>query len=192
MPKPPLTAREEAFCQKFLELGNKSEAYRQAGYSVARMAPATCNVRATELSQRPRVAARIAELQAAACTRHELTLDRVIEEYEAVGFSRYDEVIEFAAGVRKLRPYAEIPDPARRAIQSVTSKQVGTRKTRMPDGSVVSEPIFEDVVKLHDKAPALTALAKRVGLHIEAGEAVADGLEALLRRIDGQDRGLPQ
>jgi hypothetical protein len=66
--KPELTIKQERFALAFLELGDASAAYRQV-YDAAAMKATTINVKASELKRNPKVAARIAELQAQAAER---------------------------------------------------------------------------------------------------------------------------
>jgi len=57
-----LTIKQEAFCQKYIETGNASEAYRQA-YDASAMKPATVNKRSNELFANGAITGRIAELR---------------------------------------------------------------------------------------------------------------------------------
>ena len=68
-----MTPKQEAFCQKFIELGNASAAYR-ASYDAEKMKPATVNRRAKELLDNGKIGARIDELRAAHLLRHEMTV----------------------------------------------------------------------------------------------------------------------
>lgn len=73
-----LTPKQEGFCQKFVELGNASEAYRQV-YSASKMKPATVNVKASELLASGKIAVRVAELKAHHAERHDVTVDMIRE-----------------------------------------------------------------------------------------------------------------
>lgn len=76
-----LTPKQESFCQKFIELGNASEAYRQS-YNCERMKTSTINSRAKELRKDGPITARIDELQADHRERHDWTVDDAIIELE--------------------------------------------------------------------------------------------------------------
>lgn len=76
-----LSPKQEAFCQRYLETGNASEAYRKAGYS-SNMSDKTVNEASSRLLKNNKVLARVAELQAATVKRHELTIDDIINELE--------------------------------------------------------------------------------------------------------------
>lgn len=76
-----LTPKQESFCQKFIELGNASEAYRQS-YNCERMKTSTINSRAKELRKDGPITARIDELQADHRERHDWTVDDALTELE--------------------------------------------------------------------------------------------------------------
>lgn len=69
-----MTPKQEKFCQLYIELGNASEAYRQA-YDTKNMQPATINVKACQLLGQDKIAVRVRELRNAAAERHEMTVD---------------------------------------------------------------------------------------------------------------------
>lgn len=81
MMKRPLTPKQEKFAQLYVELGNASEAYRRS-YNASRMKPATVNRMATANLDNHKIAARVAELQAVAAERHEVTVDSLTKELE--------------------------------------------------------------------------------------------------------------
>ena len=58
-----LTPKQEKFCQLYIELGNASEAYRQA-YSCDKMKPESIHVNAAKLLENTKITLRISELQA--------------------------------------------------------------------------------------------------------------------------------
>ena len=68
-----LTAKQEAFCREYLADRNAAAAYRRAGYS-----PARANVGGAEMLRNATVRARIAELEAEAAERNEVSVDWVI------------------------------------------------------------------------------------------------------------------
>ena len=78
-----LTGKQTLFALKAVETGNASEAYRWA-YNTERMQKVTIIRKATELMARPIVAARVAELRAAAAERSELTIDLVVQGFLAI------------------------------------------------------------------------------------------------------------
>jgi phage terminase small subunit len=73
---PELTPKQEKFCALYVELGNASEAYRQA-YDASRMQAATINVKASQLLAQAKITVRVAELKAEHAERHAMTVDRI-------------------------------------------------------------------------------------------------------------------
>ena len=76
-----LTIKQETFCQKYLETGNASEAYRQA-YDAENMKPETVKKRASELLGRGDVAGTIAAMRGAVQQTHGVTVASLIVELE--------------------------------------------------------------------------------------------------------------
>lgn len=76
-----LTPKQEKFCQLYIELGNASEAYRQS-YNAEKMKPEAVHVQAARLQENPKIALRIAELQAEHAQRHRVTVDDLLVELE--------------------------------------------------------------------------------------------------------------
>ena len=86
-PITPLTKRQEAFAHAYAELGNARQAYAAAGYS-QNNSLTTQQKEAHKLLHHPKVAPRIAELQANARRRaeaeHGVTVDRLTDMYLAI------------------------------------------------------------------------------------------------------------
>jgi len=76
-----LTPKQEKFAQKYVELGNASEAYRQS-YDASKMKADSINVNASKLLADAKVALRVKELQEAAVKRHEVTVDDIVAELD--------------------------------------------------------------------------------------------------------------
>ncbi len=76
-----LTLKQEAFCQRYIETGNASEAYRLA-YNAGGMKPATINRKAVELTQNGKVAARVDELKKGLAKAHQVTVASLLLELE--------------------------------------------------------------------------------------------------------------
>lgn len=69
-----LTSKQENFCIAYIKTGNASEAYRQC-YNIKKMKPESINRKAKELLDNGKIAARIAELQAPAIKKAQITLE---------------------------------------------------------------------------------------------------------------------
>ncbi|MDH7548255.1 terminase small subunit [Stenotrophomonas geniculata] len=76
-----LTPKQESFCQRYLETGNASEAYRLC-YSAEKAKPETVNRSAKELLDNPKIAARLSELRAEALVDHSVTIASLLKELE--------------------------------------------------------------------------------------------------------------
>ena len=79
--KKKLTIKQEKFCQKYVELGNASEAYRQS-YNAGKMATHVINNKASELLKVGGVRVRTEELQKHHQERHNVTVTSLTEEFE--------------------------------------------------------------------------------------------------------------
>lgn len=73
-----MTPKQEKFCTLYIELGNASEAYRQA-YSAGRMKAESIAVQAAKMIASPKIALRLAELKAAHAERHNMTVDDIAD-----------------------------------------------------------------------------------------------------------------
>lgn len=85
-----LTPKQEKFCQLYIELGNASEAYRQA-YNAKNMTTGAINTNAKKLLKDTPIALRIEELQQEHRQRHNLTIDNIIadlQEYRDICMGR--------------------------------------------------------------------------------------------------------
>jgi phage terminase small subunit len=75
-----LTPKQEKFCQLYVEIGNASEAYRQAYNSKSK--PEAVNVRASEMLSDRKISVRVNELRAGHAKRHAVTVDSLLAELE--------------------------------------------------------------------------------------------------------------
>lgn len=71
-----MTPKQEKFCALYIELGNASEAYRQA-YDAARMKPESIAVQAAKMLASPKIALKVEMLKAQHAERHDMTVDRI-------------------------------------------------------------------------------------------------------------------
>ena len=76
-----LTPKQEKFAQKYIELGNASEAYRQA-YNAENMGVETIHVAASQLLAKHKVSIRVEELRLESAARHAVTVDSITKELE--------------------------------------------------------------------------------------------------------------
>lgn len=76
-----LTPKQENFCLHYLELGNASEAYRNAGYSKG-MSDKTVNEASARLLKNSKVIARLNELRKPIVEKTMITVEDLVKELE--------------------------------------------------------------------------------------------------------------
>lgn len=156
-----LTVRQERFIEQYLILGKGAEAARRAGY-----APRSAHATADKLLSKPRVAAALAEAQAARAKRVAIDAERVLQELARLSFADLGQVMDWGPQGVRLTPMAAL-DPIDRAAISEVVAEIGAERTKLK-------------VKLFNKPRALESLAKHLGLF--ARGAASTGLLA-----DGRD-----
>ena len=77
-------AKHELFAQKWHELDNKSEAYRQSHPASLRWKEKTVNTKASELSKVGEILGRYNELQEESSKRHGITVDSLLKELNEI------------------------------------------------------------------------------------------------------------
>jgi phage terminase small subunit len=75
-----LNPKQEKFAQLYVQLGNASEAYRQAYSSTAK--PESVNVNASKLLSETKVSLRVEEIREALRANHGITLQNLLDELE--------------------------------------------------------------------------------------------------------------
>lgn len=180
----PLTIKQEAFCQAYMRLGDKSAAYREV-YSCSKMKPETINVRASLLSNEYKVSIRIKELQNDAIQRNKATLDEVLMVLaDIIRFDPADMYDEEGS----LLPIHKMPKKVRMCIQSFEVQEVPSFNDEVPD-------TLTKKVKHYDKLSSVEKLMKHLGgyeldnkqktVNIFKGEDRQSRLEQLKRKLKG-------
>jgi phage terminase small subunit len=156
-----LTPKQEAFCQRYLETGNASEAYRLA-YDAEKMKPETVNRSAFELLENPKIATRLAELKARQLKRHDVTIDRVLAEFAKLAFLDIRKAFDEDGN---LKPVHELDDDTAAAIAGLEVEDLyeGRGESREHVGKLHK-------LKLSDKKGALDSLARHLGMFIDRSE----------------------
>lgn len=78
-----LTPKQEKFCQKYIETGNASEAYRQS-YNTNKMSDEAVKVEASKLLDNPKITLTLERLRSKHQKRHQITVDTLLAELEEV------------------------------------------------------------------------------------------------------------
>lgn len=102
------------------------------------------------------------------------------EEVCRLAYSDLRQLAEWGPSGVKLKPSAEIPLDAARAVQRVTSK-TKTRMVRTPDGEEIPETEVDVDIQLHSKTAALDLLHRMY----DKSQALRLELEAKLRAVAG-------
>ena len=176
-----LTPKQDAFCQRYLETGNASEAYRLS-YDAEKMKPNTVNRAAFELLENSKIAARIGELKAAQLKRHNVTVERVLSEYAKLAFLDIRKAFD---GEGNLKPVHDLDDDTAAAISGLEVEQLweGRGSDRERVGTLRK-------IKLSDKRAALDSLAKYLKMFSDAPAVnvtvLSEGDKALLDAYAGK------
>src|SRR3954453_10757168 len=166
-----LNDRQRRFVEQYLVDLNATQAAIRSGYSVA-----TANQIGARLLANVKVAAAIAEAQAARNRRTEVTADRVVLELARVAFGDPRRVMSWGPGGVRLRPSAELADEKAAIVAEMgetTTKEGGSLR-----------------LKTVDKLSALRLLAQHLGMLGESNVAVTVAtapavgeLQAVLLRV---------
>lgn len=162
-----LTPKQEAFCQKYIETGNASEAYRQS-YDAGNMKPESVSRKAFELLENGKITAHLETLKARQLKRHDVTIDRVLSEYAKLAFLDIRKAFDEQGN---LKPVHELDDNTAAAIAGIDVVENLGGMTVSEDG-VRRIDSFTKKVRLSDKRAALSDLAKYLGMFADAGVVV--------------------
>jgi len=147
-----LTPKQEQFCQKYIESGNVSEAYRQA--YAGNMKSETIHRNACALLENSKVATRIADLQAGHRQHHDVTIDLITAEL--------DEARQLA--LRLENPAAAVSAIIGKAkLHGLISNKIEVKAERMP----------KEEITLHEVARRI--ISKLMEVQMEAKEHSNNG-----------------
>ena len=103
-----LTLKQSSFCNKYIQTGNASEAYRQA-YNAKTMKAETIHRKAAELIENGKVTARIDELQSRIREDHKITIDTQVAKYRELFDQAESEIADSSQKVNaKIRILARL------------------------------------------------------------------------------------
>jgi phage terminase small subunit len=158
-----LTPKQEAFCLAYVETGNASEAYRRA-YDTSRMKDGVIRVKACEVMAHEAVDARIAELRATMVKRHEVTVDRIVQELAKIAFAN---MLDFITVQSDGTAYVDLSKLTRE--QAAAMGEIVTEEYTEGRGEDV-RPVKRVKFKLLDKLSALDKLGKHLGMFTDKHE----------------------
>jgi len=181
-----LTKAERIFVTEMTRDGNKTRAYRAAFPDVTY---GTAKTRGAQLAQRPDIAGEIAAARDASCRRLGMSAENVLREHRYIAFADILGLFDESGNLRHPR---DIPEPLRRAVQSVevsrervVARAVTTARTEEGGTKATTKTTthtYESLVKvrLWNKTESLNMLAKQLGL--KSSLPPLDQLLALLPR----------
>lgn len=149
-----LTIKQEKFCNKYLECGNASEAYRFA-YDCSRMTDKQIWEEASKLLSSPKVAQRIDYLKSHLAEAAGISALQIIREHQKIAFS---DATRIRNGWMSLKDFEALTDEEKACIKSVETKQT---KRVTPMG----EEVIDEQVKItcYDKQKALDSIVNMLG-----------------------------
>ncbi|HEV2263549.1 MAG TPA: terminase small subunit [Stellaceae bacterium] len=157
-----LSPRQQKFVEQYLITGVASQAAIRAGYS-----PASAWSAGSRLRRNPKIAKAIRVGRANEARRAQIAHERVLLELARVAFSDIGEVLDWTGGDDvTLRPKAKISPHHRAAIAEIVPRRMGKGPR----------------IKFHNKARALEALARHLGIFDNVVPAVPPDA-----RRDGRD-----
>lgn len=169
MRSPGLTDLQKLFVEEYLLDNNASAAAARAGYS-----PKSSGKIGSQLLGKTRIQEAIQEARQARSTRTELKADDVLKELSLIAYSDIGEIIDFTGTEPKLRPANEIPEGARRAIQSVKVRRVLKGKGKQARTVEITE------FRLWSKPHALDKSGQHLGLFKDAASGPQVSIQVLV------------
>jgi phage terminase small subunit len=152
-----ITPRNRRFIDNFINSGNATHAYIDAGYS-----PNGADVSACKLLRVPKIAAEIERRRLEIANDNNVTASRIINELAKIAFLKSSDVFNYETieykkdgelkkkSIPIIKPHEELSDAALSSVSSIKEGMYGLE------------------IKLYDKQKALDSLGRYVGLSNEA------------------------
>lgn len=119
-----LTIKQENFCNKYVETGNASEAYRFA-YNCEKMSPESTNVAASKLLDNPKITLRVNILQKEIREKSDISKERVLEELKAIMESDIRNYLTFTGKTIRFKNFKDLTDKQAKAIEGIKKGKNG-------------------------------------------------------------------
>lgn len=119
-----LSIKQENFCNKYIECGNASEAYRHA-YECSKMKEETVNENASRLLKSSKVTARINDLQTELKSKSDITKERILSELEAIIDAKITDYLDFDGTFIKFKSFEKLTEKQVKAIESIKEGRNG-------------------------------------------------------------------
>ena len=150
------TMRQEAFCNKYLETGNASEAYRYA-YNAEKMKPETIYNSGYKLLQKGEVKARLAYLRENLAEASGISALKIVRELEKIAFS---DATSIRIDWQNLKNFDELTPEEKAVIKDIDVK---VKCTTTQSGNDITEVTTK--ISMHDKIKALESLSQMLGFN---------------------------
>ena len=170
--KPLKSPQREGFAREIALGRSQAQAYRTAYPSSSKWPEKSVWARASHLASDSKVIARVAALMEPALKRHEVTLDRLIEENAKIAFS---DVREMFNDNGTLKPINEWP--------AFLAGSVASIEVTGGESSITK-------IKFWDKGAALDRLMKHYGLYAREYAQKVVAVEEMLAEIARVGRGI--
>ena len=158
-----LTIKQEKFCNKYLECGNASEAYRYA-YDCSKMSDNSVWCNASQLLADTKVAQRLEYLKNHLAEAAGITALQIIREHQKIAFP---DATRIRNGWMSLKEFESLTDDEKACIRSVETKQ--TKRTTPMGDEVIDEQVK---ITCYDKQKALDSIVSMLGYN--APEKIAN------------------
>lgn len=164
-----LTHKQEKFCQEYIKHGVAITAYKSA-YDAQNMGDNSIYVTASRLLDKPNIALRIDELRHLQLKASQVTIDKVVAEYNKIAFADTSQAY-YPDGT--IKPFDEMPEDVRAAIVGFDLHE-----------TQIGDEHYSRVKKLKfvDKKGALADLGKFLGMFVT--EVKHSGTISLAQLVD--------
>lgn len=149
-----LTVKQEKFCNKYLECGNASEAYRYA-YNCSKMRESSVNNSAYKLLQHVEIRGRIKHLRENLAEAAGISALQIVREHQKIAFS---DATKIRKGWMEMKDFEALTPDEKACIKSVETKKT---KRITPEGEEVVGEFVR--VTTYDKQKALDSLVEMLG-----------------------------
>jgi len=165
-----LTPKQEAFCQAYIRLGDKSAAYREA-YSTSKLKDKSINELASTLSRGIKVASRIKELQSKvaiiADKKFNINAETILRHLDILRNARIDQFVSFVYEKVETKKtddngeiiFIEVPRMIFKPFEELTEEQL------MCIESIKQNRYGEIELKLHGKEWTIEKINKHIGFY---------------------------
>lgn len=179
-----LTVKQEKFCNKYLECGNASEAYRYA-YNCSKMRESSVNNSAYKLLQHVEIRGRIKHLRENLAEAAGISALQIVREHQKIAFS---DATKIRKGWMEMKDFEALTPDEKACIKSVETKKT---KRITPEGEEVVDEFVR--VTTYDKQKALDSLVEMLGYKAPEKKEITGSMsfEAFLMEssMSGTDAG---